>query len=236
MEKSHGAAAGRRQHEHRRGPGQGAAEHRPDHRRVRRRAARCHRLRVRLRQAGPRDHQQPRGRPGGQRRRHRSRSSTTTAGTCKATVVGRSRSTTSRCSKSKGAKDLPPAAHRLVGADARRRDRGRDRVAARPVAPRSPPASSARVNRPVTTGERQDDSSYINAVQTDAAINPGNSGGPLVDLQRPGDRGELRDRLARVVGDVRPGRQHRRGLRDPDRAGRRSPPTRSSRPARRSTR
>jgi putative serine protease PepD len=38
------------------------------------------------------------------------------------------------------------------------------------------------VNRPVTTGNG-DDSSFINAVQTDAAINPGNSGGPLVDLQ-----------------------------------------------------
>jgi putative serine protease PepD len=39
------------------------------------------------------------------------------------------------------------------------------------------------VNRPVTTGEGQNDNSYINAVQTDAAINPGNSGGPLVNLQ-----------------------------------------------------
>ncbi|UMG91768.1 trypsin-like peptidase domain-containing protein [Nocardioides sp. TF02-7] len=39
------------------------------------------------------------------------------------------------------------------------------------------------LNRPVTTGDRSDDSSYINAVQTDAAINPGNSGGPLVNLQ-----------------------------------------------------
>ena len=39
------------------------------------------------------------------------------------------------------------------------------------------------LNRPVTTsGESDDDSSYINAVQTDAAINPGNSGGPLVNL------------------------------------------------------
>ncbi len=38
-------------------------------------------------------------------------------------------------------------------------------------------------NRPVTAGERSaDDSSYINAIQTDAAINPGNSGGPLVNL------------------------------------------------------
>jgi len=39
------------------------------------------------------------------------------------------------------------------------------------------------LNRPVTTsGESDDDASYINAVQTDAAINPGNSGGPLVNL------------------------------------------------------
>ena len=37
-------------------------------------------------------------------------------------------------------------------------------------------------NRPVTTGERADETSYINALQTDAAINPGNSGGPLVDM------------------------------------------------------
>jgi putative serine protease PepD len=39
------------------------------------------------------------------------------------------------------------------------------------------------LNRPVTTGSPGDDSSYINAVQTDAAINPGNSGGPLVNLR-----------------------------------------------------
>ncbi len=38
------------------------------------------------------------------------------------------------------------------------------------------------VNRPVTTGDAEE-SSYINAVQTDAAINPGNSGGPLVNLR-----------------------------------------------------
>jgi putative serine protease PepD len=37
------------------------------------------------------------------------------------------------------------------------------------------------LERPVTTGGT-DESSYINAVQTDAAINPGNSGGPLVNL------------------------------------------------------
>lgn len=39
------------------------------------------------------------------------------------------------------------------------------------------------LQRPVTTGASADLSSYINAVQTDAAINPGNSGGPLVNMQ-----------------------------------------------------
>ena len=39
------------------------------------------------------------------------------------------------------------------------------------------------LQRPVTTGDSANESSYINAVQTDAAINPGNSGGPLVNLQ-----------------------------------------------------
>jgi putative serine protease PepD len=37
-------------------------------------------------------------------------------------------------------------------------------------------------DRPVTTGD-DNQSSYINALQTDAAINPGNSGGPLVNLR-----------------------------------------------------
>jgi putative serine protease PepD len=36
-------------------------------------------------------------------------------------------------------------------------------------------------NRAVTTGDGAGESSFINALQTDAAINPGNSGGPLVD-------------------------------------------------------
>ncbi|MEO9323110.1 trypsin-like peptidase domain-containing protein [Nocardioides sp. C4-1] len=39
------------------------------------------------------------------------------------------------------------------------------------------------LNRPVSTGRQSDETSYINAVQTDAAINPGNSGGPLVNLR-----------------------------------------------------
>jgi putative serine protease PepD len=39
------------------------------------------------------------------------------------------------------------------------------------------------LQRPVTTGDSTSESSYINAVQTDAAINPGNSGGPLVNMQ-----------------------------------------------------
>ena len=38
------------------------------------------------------------------------------------------------------------------------------------------------LNRPVTAGSSRD-SSFINAIQTDAAINPGNSGGPLVNAR-----------------------------------------------------
>ncbi len=38
------------------------------------------------------------------------------------------------------------------------------------------------LQRPVTTGDAESESSYINAIQTDAAINPGNSGGPLVNM------------------------------------------------------
>jgi putative serine protease PepD len=38
-------------------------------------------------------------------------------------------------------------------------------------------------NRPVSAGDGIGDTSYLNAIQTDAAINPGNSGGPLVDAR-----------------------------------------------------
>jgi putative serine protease PepD len=39
------------------------------------------------------------------------------------------------------------------------------------------------LNRPVTPGGAADSTtSFINAIQTDAAINPGNSGGPLLDM------------------------------------------------------
>jgi putative serine protease PepD len=38
------------------------------------------------------------------------------------------------------------------------------------------------LNRPVTAGT-MDSTSYVNAIQTDAAINPGNSGGALVDAR-----------------------------------------------------
>src|SRR6185437_5692837 len=41
------------------------------------------------------------------------------------------------------------------------------------------------LNRPVRTGSASGDqqSTVLDAIQTDAAINPGNSGGPLVDVQ-----------------------------------------------------
>lgn len=38
------------------------------------------------------------------------------------------------------------------------------------------------LDRPVTAGDARS-TSYINAIQTDAAINPGNSGGPLIDAR-----------------------------------------------------
>jgi putative serine protease PepD len=100
----------------------------------------------------------------------------------KARVVGRSTVYDIAVLSATSAKHLPPAA--IGSAD-------QMRVGETVVAIGSPLGLSATVtsgiisavHRPVTTGESADDSSYINAVQTDAAINPGNSGGPLVNLQ-----------------------------------------------------
>lgn len=99
----------------------------------------------------------------------------------KATVVGTSGVYDLAVLKVEGAEDLTPAA---IGSSTQMH------VGETVVAFGSPLGLSATVtsgivsavNRPVTTGDGTD-SSYINAVQTDAAINPGNSGGPLVNLQ-----------------------------------------------------
>jgi putative serine protease PepD len=98
-----------------------------------------------------------------------------------ATVVGRSTVYDIAVLDVKGAENLLPAA---IGSSEQMH------VGETVVAFGSPLGLSATVtsgiisavNRPVTTGDGGD-SSYINAVQTDAAINPGNSGGPLVNLQ-----------------------------------------------------
>jgi putative serine protease PepD len=98
-----------------------------------------------------------------------------------AEVVGRSPTYDLAVLYVKGGPTLPPAS--LGSAEALR-------VGDQVVAFGSPLGLSSTVtsgivsalNRPVTTSETGSDSSYINAVQTDAAINPGNSGGPLVDL------------------------------------------------------
>ena len=99
-----------------------------------------------------------------------------------ATVVGRSAVYDLAVLYSKDATELRPAA---LGKSERLR------VGEGVVAIGSPLGLSSTVTagivsalkRPVTTGEAGDESSYINAVQTDAAINPGNSGGPLVNLR-----------------------------------------------------
>jgi putative serine protease PepD len=98
-----------------------------------------------------------------------------------AEIVGRSPVYDIAVLRVSGARDLRPAA--LGSSQAMR-------VGESVVAIGSPLGLSSTVtsgivsalDRPVTTGT-EDDSSYINAVQTDAAINPGNSGGPLVNLR-----------------------------------------------------
>jgi putative serine protease PepD len=99
-----------------------------------------------------------------------------------ATVVGRSPVYDLAVLFSQAAQDLQPAA---LGASRALR------VGEGVVAIGSPLGLSSTVTagivsalqRPVTTGDAASESSYINAVQTDAAINPGNSGGPLVNLR-----------------------------------------------------
>jgi putative serine protease PepD len=99
----------------------------------------------------------------------------------KATIVGRSPVYDLAVISAPDAKGLKPAS---LGASAALR------VGEQVVAIGSPLGLSSTVtagivsalDRPVTTGDSADDTSYINAVQTDAAINPGNSGGPLVNL------------------------------------------------------
>jgi putative serine protease PepD len=100
-----------------------------------------------------------------------------------ATVVGRSPTYDLAVLYVKNGPKLPPASLGSAGVL---------RVGDQVVAFGSPLGLSSTVtsgivsalNRPVTTSgdAASDTSSYINAVQTDAAINPGNSGGPLVDL------------------------------------------------------
>ena len=150
-----------------------------------------------------------------------------------ATVVGRSPTYDLAVLYVKGAPRLPPASLGTARAL---------RVGDQVVAFGSPLGLSSTVtsgivsalNRPVTTSESGSNaSSYINAVQTDAAINPGNSGGPLVDLH--GQVVGVNSAIA-TTGSSSRARPATSAWGSRSRSTRsRSPPTRSCAPARRAT-
>ena len=145
-----------------------------------------------------------------------SRSSTRTATTTRPGWSDAARSTTWPCSTSGRPGTSAPAA---LGAS-RRLQVGEGVVAiGSPLGLTSTVTAGivSAVNRPVTTGSSADDTSYINAVQTDAAINPGNSGGPLVNLA--GQVVGVNSAIATTGQADRPVRQHRGRFRDPHRAG-----------------
>ena len=168
---------------------------------------------------------------GRRRRRRRSTSSTTRASRTSAEIVGRSPVYDIAVLDVDGAEGLRPAA---LGSS-RSMHVGETVVAiGSPLGLSSTVTSGivSALDRPVTTGD-EDASSYINAVQTDAAINPGNSGGPLVNLR--GQVVGVNSAIATTGGVRRRGRQHRGRLRDPDGAGADHRGADPERPARRST-
>ena len=158
-----GPARGRQRLGAGRRPG-AAAQHRADHRRVRRRGGRRHGVRLRAGPPGPHRHQQPRGRLRGRGRR--SDQGRRLRGTrYDAKVVGRSPVYDLAILQVDGGEALVPAA---LGASTVLH------VGDPVVAFGSPLGLSQTVtsgivsalNRPVTTGDSDNESSYINAVQT----------------------------------------------------------------------